>query len=312
MNKLKGILVNSSPTTQLIALAFLVTLGFSVSTVIGTTGYFLAYGADLNWMAHPNAMRWFQLLSALSAFLLPAFGQAYLCSYDINSYLFIRHSKGSYGVFLAVCLSMILITPIIAITGYFNEQLVLPSGLSGLENWMRQQEDNSLALTQLFLSEKGILVFLFNVIVIAITAGIAEEFLFRGALSRILLRWTANPHIVIWVSAIIFSAFHLQFYGFIPRILLGAYMGYLLYWSRSIWLPVFAHIINNLIAIISMSDQKLKDNSYIQGDLNEVDIAIYLTVGTIMTGLFIACAAAIRKSLRQEKTPDDHSELLLP
>ena len=48
----------------------------------------------------------------------------------------------------------------------------------------------------------------------------------------------------------IFSAIHFQFSGFIPRLLLGAYLGYLFYWSRSLWLPVLAHFLHNALSLL--------------------------------------------------------------
>lgn len=103
---------------------------------------------------------------------------------------------------------------------------------------MQTQEALAEQLTNTLLAGDGLLTFLSNLVVMALMAGITEEFLFRGALQRIIGQWTANHHIVIWSAAILFSAFHLQFYGFLPRMLLGAYFGYLLYWSRNIWIPV--------------------------------------------------------------------------
>ena len=102
------------------------------------------------------------------------------------------------------------------------------------------------------ISEKGVIPFVINLFVIAIIAGITEEFLFRGALFSIIRRKIKNPHVIIWIIAAIFSAIHLQFYGFVPRMLLGALMGYLLYWTGSIWVPVFAHFLNNAIGVVSM------------------------------------------------------------
>ena len=59
-----------------------------------------------------------------------------------------------------------------------------------------------------------------------------------------------NPHLAIWITAIIFSAIHLQFYGFIPRMLLGALLGYLFYWSGNLWLSILAHFVNNGFAVV--------------------------------------------------------------
>ena len=134
----------------------------------------------------------------------------------------------------------------------------------------------------------------FNLIVIAVAAGITEEFLFGGALQRIIGKWTYNHHIIIWSAAIIFSTFHMQFFGFLPRMLLGAYFGYLLYWTRNIWIPVFAHFVNNAIAVISMSDAKLKDNEFITGDISTQNLLPYTIVAIVALFFFVRCCRKLK------------------
>ncbi|WP_262249712.1 CPBP family intramembrane glutamic endopeptidase [Parapedobacter soli] len=132
-----------------------------------------------------------------------------------------------------------------------NERLVLPEALSGLENWMQDKEAELERITRIFLSDTTYWGLFANLLVVAVIAAIGEEFLFRGCVQGILMRWFRNPHLAIWVTAIVFSAIHLQFYGFLPRMLLGALFGYLLLWGKNIWLPVLAHFINNATAVIS-------------------------------------------------------------
>ena len=90
-----------------------------------------------------------------------------------------------------------------------------------------------------------------NILVIGVLTGIGEEFFFRGALQRGLAWCGINPHTAIWTAAIIFSAVHFQFYGFVPRVLLGALFGYLYRWNGNIWVNAFAHALNNSLVIIS-------------------------------------------------------------
>jgi membrane protease YdiL (CAAX protease family) len=78
---------------------------------------------------------------------------------------------------------------------------------------------------------------------------IGEEFFFRGGIQNIISD-KKNIHVAVWVSAFVFSAIHMQFYGFIPRMLLGGMYGYLLFWSGSLWLPVIAHFVNNGMAVL--------------------------------------------------------------
>jgi membrane protease YdiL (CAAX protease family) len=79
---------------------------------------------------------------------------------------------------------------------------------------------------------------------------IGEEFLYRGVLQEIFSRWLRLGTLAVLLTAFLFSASHLQFYGFLPRFVLGLGFGYIYLWTGSIWLPVLAHFINNLIPVI--------------------------------------------------------------
>jgi len=101
------------------------------------------------------------------------------------------------------------------------------------------------------LTMKTIGALLVNLLMLAVIPAIGEEFIFRGCLQRLFNQLTKNHHIAIWLTAIIFSSIHLQFYGFIPRMLLGAMFGYLFVWSNSLWLPILGHFLNNATAVIT-------------------------------------------------------------
>ena len=163
---------------------------------------------------------------------------------------------------------------------------------------MLDKEEQMEALINLLINEEGITALISNIIVIALLAALTEEFLFRGAIQRIIEKWTNNHHIVIWSAAIVFSAIHMQFYGFIPRMLLGAYFGYLLYWSQSIWLPVFAHFVHNSIAVFVERGQNTNDNynEYISGDIKNEHLTGYIILTIVTLVLFYF----LNKKIRQE------------
>lgn len=132
-----------------------------------------------------------------------------------------------------------------------NESISFTGSLSPIVDWLRSMEDNANAMIGI-LQGNGTLADLFvNILILGVGAGISEELFFRGALQRLLSLGGMKAHSAIWVSAIIFSAVHMQFFGFVPRMLLGAYFGYLLLWSRSIWLPAAAHAFNNTLYVIA-------------------------------------------------------------
>ena len=134
----------------------------------------------------------------------------------------------------------------------WNKSLELPTFLSEFEHYVQEQEVKLAELTEFLTEFDNTGHFLLCILVIAIIPAVGEEFLFRGVLQNILRISVKNPHIAIWASALIFSIFHNQFYGLIPRMLLGAIFGYLYYWSGSLFLPVLGHFINNGLSLVLM------------------------------------------------------------
>lgn len=168
-----------------------------------------------------------------------------------------------------------------------NERLVLPEALSGLENWMKTKEAELERLTRIFLSDTTYWGLFVNLLVVAVIAAIGEEFLFRGCVQGILVRWFRNPHMAIWVTAIVFSAIHLQFYGFLPRMLLGALFGYLLLWGKNIWLPVLAHFINNATAVISAFYLQRQGRSLDDMNFGEQIPSYLYFISFVLTGVLL-------------------------
>lgn len=134
---------------------------------------------------------------------------------------------------------------------YWNQEMHLPEMFASFEEWCREMERLAEEQTEGLLSSTSIFDTLMNILIIAVLTGIGEEFFFRGGLQRMLIYCDINHHVAIWTAAVVFSAIHFQFFGFIPRVLLGAWFGYLYYWSESIWLNAFAHALNNSLVIVS-------------------------------------------------------------
>jgi len=180
-------------------------------------------------------------------FIIPPFIAAFIFSKNIKKYLFIN--KTSLLLVILTFLIIILAIPIINFTGFFNAKLSLPESLSGLEKIMKEMETSAKILTEKILNVSSIDGLAVNIFVIALLPAIGEELIFRGILLRLFKEWFNNVHVAIIISAFLFSFIHFQFYGFIPRMLLGIVFGYLLYWSGSIFLPILAHFFNNAFAV---------------------------------------------------------------
>jgi hypothetical protein len=125
--------------------------------------------------------------------------------------------------------------------------MVLPPWLK----WMRDSEDSAEKLMAVMLQMKNIWQVIADVLAVGLLTAIVEEFMFRGVLQTIFERWTKNTHAAIWITAILFSAFHMEFFGFLPRLMLGVLFGYFVAWSGSIWPAVWAHFLNNGLAVVA-------------------------------------------------------------
>lgn len=148
-----------------------------------------------------------------------------------------------------------------------NESVVFPDAFAGLENSLKALEESSRAQIKILLGEPTIGSLIMSILIIGVLTGLGEELFFRGALQNIFRTRPMNHHYAIWITAIIFSALHFQFYGFIPRILIGAFFGYLIFWSGSIWLPIFAHVLNNSLVVIS---SWISSRNTINFDINKI------------------------------------------
>lgn len=162
-------------------------------------------------------------------------------------------SLPSLGHTILGCLLLIVSAPLMSWIVKINSEIHLPESMASIEASLREMELNAETVVQTMLQSSNVASLILNILIIGIFAGLAEELFFRGALQRILSTGGLNIHVAIWVGAFIFSAIHFQFFGFVPRMLLGAAFGYMLYWSGSVWLPILIHSLNNIAYILMMT-----------------------------------------------------------
>lgn len=294
--QIKGQYAEKSALFQLFVLLIFVLAGTVLSSLISMSILYSSCGFSATLTEHPDIMRLIQLCSSICTFLLPSLGVAFLCSKNPEKYLSIGIMP-SGRILLLTLITMLLLSPTISLTGLLNKQLEFPSFMAPIEEWMRDQENLAEKLTMTLLAGNNFITLILNLIVIAVAAGITEEFLFRGAIQRIISGWTHNHHLIIWSAAFLFSTFHMQFFGFLPRLLLGAYFGYLLYWSKNIWIPVFAHFVNNAFAVLTLSDMNLKKNEFITGDISMKHLLPYSILALITLYLFYLSCKQLKKLL---------------
>lgn len=205
--------------------------------------------SDLSNPTTIDALKFLQLFNALGLFVVPPFIYAFVAGNDSGNTLRLK-SKPQIMQLLFAGLSMIVAMPLINWMAQLNSELHLPKAFAGIESWMKQSEESAAKITTLFLEVNSLSGLLYNLFLIALLPAFGEELLFRGALQPLLKEQTKNKVVGIILAAILFSALHMQFYGFFPRMMMGVYFGFLVMWTQNLWVPVFAHFVNNGTAVL--------------------------------------------------------------
>ena len=242
--------IEDKPFLQLILILSLCIISIILFSIVGGIITVSLYGFDaigINNLGDPNTidgLKLFQLFSAIGLFIVPPILYGLFTSKKPIQKLSLEKLNKPVG-YLLILLLMVISTPFISWVIEINASMSLPDCMSGIEEWMRSSERQAESLTKAFLTFNGVGSLFYILVIVAIVPAIGEELLFRGVLQKIFISWTKNPHVGIWITAILFSALHMQFFGFFPRLLLGLMFGYIFLWSKSLWLPILGHFINN-------------------------------------------------------------------
>mgnify|MGYP002621724451 CR=1 FL=1 len=233
---------------------FLLLFVVAGTTVFSGLGSLIAYGVYHKYNMYEASdpagfVRITQGFSSVGMFLVPALLFAY--AHD-RKWLHYNNGdrKPHYLLVNATLLLSIVILPVVALLSQWNEAIELPTSLGPLQQWMADMDAKAEELTTLLTFNHTYGTLLANIFVLALIPALGEEFMFQGTIQAFLNKWTGKHHLAVWITALIFSIIHFQFSGFIPRLLLGAYLGYLFYWSRSLWLPVLAHFLHNTLSLL--------------------------------------------------------------
>jgi uncharacterized protein len=235
-----------------------------------------------------DVVKYFQIIQSIFLFLVPALIAAWLFSQDTLQYL--QADRKPEGMtLLIVILTVIVAIPFLNALALFNSEMVLPPWMHSLEVRIKSMEESAGKLTGLFLTGGDGFTLALNLFMIAVLPALGEEFLFRGLIQRLFTELARNKHVGIWLAAFLFSFIHFQFYGFLPRFLLGLYFGYLLAWSGSIWVPVTGHFINNGIAVLyyHFAAEPMGETAMDKlGTSKDYNFVLYLSI--ISTALLVA------------------------
>lgn len=261
-NKLASLYGNRRPWTAFLMLLLFVFIGMFVGQFFGFLAMLPLTGVGLEALSNPNfladimsdptykrAVMIMNACVATSAFIVAPL--VYLYGYaKMPLSIFFNNNN---IITIPLLLTIFIVIAFMTVNSIFiewNAKMELPEFLRGFEAWAKRLEEQAEVLTQMMTRFDNKVDLGLALIVIAVVPAVGEELLFRGLIQNQLGGITKNAHVAIWLAAIIFSAFHFQFYGFVPRMLLGALFGYLYYWSGNLLVPIFAHLMNNGLTLI--------------------------------------------------------------
>jgi membrane protease YdiL (CAAX protease family) len=256
---LKGSLQHYSPLSQLLLSLIIVVISFMLSMFAGSLlAYFLldvnlfTDSAALDMSSESvniSALKFYQSVYPIGMFVIPPFIFAYLVNKKVSAYLFLN-KKDSFNKYFLAILVIVFALPLINFMGEINSHLKLPEFMAGIENWMRESEEQAKVISKKFLSMETPAELISNLVMIAVIPALGEELLFRGVIQGLFARMTKNIHWGILITAFLFSALHMQFFGFLPRMAMGVLFGYLLVWTNNLWIPIIAHLVNNGFIVV--------------------------------------------------------------
>ena len=233
------IIKKTSRLERIFILAALIVLGLIVGSVIGLL-YAIISGNDIMSL---NSLRFMQISSQIFTFVLPPILYAMLVKE--RPFKSLGFSKSTILWLILGVAMMYTILPLNSIFTEWNANIKFPESLASLEKLMQDLQENATEIMMRFINVDTIGGLILNLFMIAGLAALGEELLFRSVIQTSLIRICKNAHIGIFIASAIFSLFHMEFYGLLPRLVLGLLMGYMYYYSRSIWIPMAMHFANN-------------------------------------------------------------------
>ncbi|MDC1105303.1 CPBP family intramembrane metalloprotease [Prolixibacteraceae bacterium] len=186
--------------------------------------------------------------------------------------------------FILIFFMTLLAIPISTYLGELNQAIPFPKFASGLERWLHDLEKDSMEVIKKLLSTTSLPFLFANLLVVAVIPAIGEEIFFRGIIQRMIFNKIKSVHKSVWIAAVLFSVLHLEFSGLIPRIFLGALLGYIYYWTGSLWMSIWAHFINNgtLVVLAYLSSKGVLGIDVIDNDIPVSQLSGYMMMAVVL------------------------------
>jgi uncharacterized protein len=293
-NKRSFELYSESPVFQFfVSLLIIVGVGGVLTFILFLSGI-LIFGGDMALITKPaislgannvGLLRYLLVVQDISFFVIPSIIILRLMNSE-SPKRFTEFKMPRLKEIVLVVILTFCIFSITSFTGQLNSAMHLPHWLSGVEHWMTDLEDKADTTIDLLIVSKTFGIMMLNLITIGLAPAIAEELIFRGVFQKIFYNLFKSGHAAVWISAFLFSAIHFQFFGFLPRFILGLVFGYLFFWSGTLWLPMISHFVNNAFPVILAYIQGLEKLNT-PSDVPLWNQALYLPIPVVIGSLIL-------------------------
>lgn len=270
---------NASQGAKLLIFILLLVFGLVFSSVLAA--FFMLSGEGMNDITNVQIG---QVISQVFGFMLPPI--LYVMLVKDKPFNYLGFKKLQPWSLLGI-VAIFTIIPFLAMVTEWNDNVSLPESMASLEQKLRYIQEVANDTTERFMTEGSLFS---GLLIVAALAAISEELLFRSVIQKAFVKLCKNAHVGIIITAIVFSAFHGDFFGFMPRFILGLMLGYMFYLSGSIFPSMLMHFVNNgtIVMLYYLNKKKVINVDIGTFGLTDNMLVIILSIVTTVA-IFIAC-----------------------
>lgn len=270
---------NASQGAKLLIFILLLIFGLAFSSVLGAL--FMLSGEGMNDITNIQIG---QVISQVFGFMLPPI--LYVTLVKEKPFDYLGFKKLQPWSLLGI-VAIFTIIPFLAMVTEWNDSISLPESMTVIEQKLRYIQEFANETTERFMTEGSLLS---GLLIVAALAAISEELLFRSVIQKAFVKICKNAHVGIILTAIVFSAFHGDFFGFFPRFILGLMLGYMFYLSGSIFPSMLMHFVNNgTIVMLFYLNKKEVINVDVE-TFGSTDNVLLIVLSLVVTvAIFIIC-----------------------
>lgn len=270
---------NASQGAKLLIFILLLVFGLVFSSVLAA--FFMLSGDGMNDITNVQIG---QVISQVFGFMLPPI--LYVMLVKEKPFNYLGFKKLQPWSLLGI-VAIFTIIPFLAMVTEWNDNVSLPESMASLEQKLRYIQEVANDTTERFMTEGSLFS---GLLIVAALAAISEELLFRSVIQKAFVKLCKNAHVGIIITAIVFSAFHGDFFGFVPRFILGLMLGYMFYLSGSIFPSMLMHFVNNgtIVMLYYLNKKEVINVDIETFGLTDNVLVIILSIVTTVA-IFIAC-----------------------